>query len=161
MPKLRLLIGALCCIFACSAQADESAPLGEYRILALCLQNDAEIIAGRTVSLATAHDWDGYAERDLILVEIRKNTIHSLVGKTTTRVNEKAITSWTRSEQVGFTDRLRETANCQREWDWVLIGKDTTVKKRWRNFVGSEDLYETIDAMPMRRYEMKTRSGQK
>ncbi len=160
MPELRLLIGALCCMFAVSAQADEAAPLGEYRILALCLQNDAEIIAGRTVSHATLHDWEGYAERDLILVEIRKNTIHSLVGKATKQVNEKAITSWTRTAHVD-SDRLRRVANCQREWDWVLIGKDTTVKKRWRNFVVSEDLYETIDAMPMRRYEMKTRSGLK
>ena len=37
----------------------------------------------------------------------------------------------------------------------VLVGKDGGVKKTWREPVGSEAIFAIIDAMPMRREEMR------
>ena len=39
---------------------------------------------------------------------------------------------------------------------FVLIGKDGTVKRRTEEVVSAQDLFDQIDAMPMRRREMNS-----
>ena len=41
----------------------------------------------------------------------------------------------------------------------VLVGKDGTVKGRWNRPVTLPELFSLIDAMPMRRQEMRARGG--
>jgi hypothetical protein len=41
----------------------------------------------------------------------------------------------------------------------LLVGKDTTVKRRSDQPVEMASLYQQIDRMPMRRAEMRRRSG--
>ena len=53
--------------------------------------------------------------------------------------------------------RFENIVNCTDKKEFVLIGKDTGVKKRWEDTLPISDLFQTIDAMPMRQYEMRTR----
>ena len=41
----------------------------------------------------------------------------------------------------------------------LLIGKDGTVKRVWRRPVTASEVFELIDAMPMRRSEMRRKRG--
>ena len=41
----------------------------------------------------------------------------------------------------------------------LLVGKDGTVKRRFHEPVGPDDLYDIVDSMPMRRREMRERGG--
>jgi len=72
-------------------------------------------------------DRDGFEERDLVIVKIGKDKSH----------------------------RLARIARCENKLEYVLIGKDQTQKMRWDLFPPKNELYSLIDAMPMRRYEMR------
>ena len=72
-------------------------------------------------------DRDGLEERDLVIVNIGKGKSH----------------------------RLARIARCENKLEYVLIGKDQTQKMRWDLFPPKNELYSLIDAMPMRRYEMR------
>jgi len=76
-------------------------------------------------------DRDGFEDRDLIIIKIGKGKSH----------------------------RLARIARCENKLEYVLIGKDTTQKQRWDLFPSNDELYSLIDAMPMRRYEMRQRAG--
>jgi len=39
--------------------------------------------------------------------------------------------------------------------EYVLIGKDGGEKRRWQDSLPRGELFDTIDAMPMRQYEMR------
>jgi hypothetical protein len=54
------------------------------------------------------------------------------------------------------TDELREKFNVdKKDFQYLLIGKDGGVKIRQNRFLPNEQLFATIDAMPMRRQEMR------
>jgi hypothetical protein len=51
---------------------------------------------------------------------------------------------------------LRETFEVDKaEFAVVLLGKDGTEKQRWQKPVESSELFSLVDAMPMRREEMR------
>lgn len=82
-------------------------------------------------------DWPEFDDRDLIV--IRNPTSHAF-----------------RSPD-SFSKRVEKRRFCQDIAEFVLIGKDGWEKKRWQNELPIQDLFETIDAMPMRRLELETR----
>lgn len=74
-------------------------------------------------------DWAGYEERHITIVEIKHTKLPD--------------------------SRIGGIAQCNNKREYVLIGKDQTRKKRWDEYPTNDDLYATIDAMPMRRVEMR------
>ena len=56
-------------------------------------------------------------------------------------------------------DELRKTLGVKKD-TIVLIGKDGSVKASWKELVDPNIVFEIIDAMPMRRQEMRERRGQ-
>ncbi|HTL90380.1 MAG TPA: DUF4174 domain-containing protein [Leptolyngbya sp.] len=85
-------------------------------------------------------------DRDLKQVELLATGI--------SRVNGQPIT-----EQSA--ERLRKQFDVSSEtFAVVLIGKDGTEKRRFSEPVASTELFNTIDAMPMRQQEMRDRSNQ-
>lgn len=127
-------------------------PLGNNRVLVLCLlkESDEETSAQFYESVV----WGKYVERDLIVVEVSKSTVRSVFSDHRRNVSE----SITKTMHHDYGDALRKKANCKNELEYVLIGKDTGVKARWLNNFAQEDLFNRIDAMPMRRYEMRQRA---
>ena len=130
-----------------------TSPLGNYRLLVMCMANDKEIIPSKTLNIYNQIDWMGFEERDLLLVEVRADTIHSVLGKKSGGAFPTTV--WKRYEHANSQSAIRDKSNCINDFDFILIGKDMTMKKRWEKFVSFENLYAIIDAMPMRQYEMK------
>lgn len=52
---------------------------------------------------------------------------------------------------------LRDEYSLSSDVNIALIGKDGSVKGKWRNPVTADELFRLIDAMPMRRAEMRKR----
>lgn len=124
-------------------------PLGNDRILAICVLEQ-----GGEQALAQFYDgvdWNAYSDRHLTAVEISKRAVHSVYGNKGDDL--KGLRNKARHEDFG--NQLRRKANCKDDFEFVLIGKDMGVKKRWARQLPQGELFQLIDAMPMRRYEMK------
>lgn len=94
-------------------------------------------------------DWQGFVERDLVIVTMRSGQVEILNADGT----RDLAPSDTRAQ-------IDQSNHCNRGTDFNLIGKDGGVKKRWSDAVLIEDLFAAIDAMPMRRYEMQQEKRQ-
>ena len=119
-------------------------PLGQDRILVLCVagKHDDKVLKAFYSSVK----WNEFADRDLRLVEISKNTLSSVFG-----ADRRG------ARHHDFGDKLRRRANCKVDLEFVLIGKDTGVKARWKTDFTQDELFARIDAMPMRRFEIRQR----
>jgi hypothetical protein len=115
------------------------------RILAFCDNpgSDQSLLLAERVSPAI--DWVGFTERDLVLVEVIGDTTHPIISLKDGQRN--------RVERVLLHD-FQPKEICRKDFEFVLIGRDRAVKKRWQGFLSVEDLFQTIDAMPMRRFEI-------
>jgi len=129
-----------------------SSPLGDDRVLVLCLlkKSDNEILS----QFYDRVNWDGFSERHLTIVEVTEHVVQSVFVDNPG--NAKGVIK--RARRQDFGDQLRRKANCKTELEFVLIGKDMGVKKRWERSVPSDELFNIIDAMPMRRYEMRQKA---
>jgi len=124
-------------------------PLGKDRILVLCSLNNVDEEALREFYESVR--WSEFSERDLTLIEISKGMVSSVLG-----ISLKNSSRWVNAARHhDYGDELRKRANCDGDLEFVLIGKDTGVKMRWTNDFTQEDLFSRIDAMPMRRFEMR------
>ena len=123
-------------------EASISDPLGHYRLLIMCLPHDRDVSSKKTILSYSEIDWAGFEERDLLLVEVSPYSMQVVMP-------HKNI----------LDTRLRDRVNCGNELELVLIGKDTGVKVRWKKDYSQEDLFNRIDAMPMRQFEMQFRGG--
>jgi len=124
-------------------------PLGKDRILVLCSLNNVDEEALREFYESVR--WSEFSERDLTLIEISKGMVSSVLG-----ISLKNSSRWVNAARHhDYGDKLRKRANCDGDLEFVLIGKDTGVKMRWTNDFTQEDLFSRIDAMPMRRFEMR------
>lgn len=112
--------------------------LGQARILVLCNANWTEDDV----------EWDEFAERDIEMLEHHGGGFHLIYRNDT---HEMARAGLDRSQT--FQDKIA----CSDAVEFVLIGKDHGVKRRWSDALPRQELFDTIDAMPMRRYEIKTR----
>ncbi len=82
----------------------------------------------------------GLNDRDLL--------VFHLFGAGSSHVGEESLTQ---EEVTGLRDRFDIDPNA---FTLILIGKDGTVKRRAEAVVGAQDLFDQINAMPMRRREM-------
>lgn len=83
----------------------------------------------------------GFDDRDLVIFEF-----HNKRGKAPNNIVLKA-------EQVNW---FYENYNRHgEEFKVILIGKDGTVKLEQESYLPTDKLFSTIDAMPMRKREMK------
>ena len=61
-----------------------------------------------------------------------------------------------RGDAAGVEDRELDVSAREAEGFTVeLLGKDGAVRARWEDLVGREELWARIDAMPMRRRELR------
>ncbi len=82
---------------------------------------------------------DGMAERDM-------TTIRAMADGTLTVDNTK--------QSIAATDFYQRYSVRENEFRVILVGKDSTVKLDKKSMVTAAELFELIDAMPMRQYEM-------
>ena len=81
-----------------------------------------------------------FAERNLLIIEL--------------------LTEGTSSVDVQEVTKIRERFNVNpKEFRVVLVGKDGTAKRQEESPVSPQSIFETIDAMPMRRQEMRGSSN--
>lgn len=115
------------------------------RILAFCDNpaSDQSLLLAERVRPTI--DWVGFTERDLVLVEVIGETTHPIISLKDGQRD--------RVERVLLND-FQPKEICRKDFEFVLIGRDRAVKKRWQGFLSVEDLFQTIDAMPMRRFEI-------
>jgi len=99
--------------------------------LVICKSDHLATTKESSAAFYASIDWKGFEERDLVVAET---------------VKSKA-------------DRLTKIAGCENKLEYVLIGKDQTQKRRWNLLPSNDELYSLIDAMPMRRFEMRQRRG--
>ena len=129
-------------------------PLGKDRVLVICLQerSNEEVLTQFYQSL----NWREFSERHLAVVEMSKHTVQSVhlshEGDDVGVIN--------RTKHPDFGDKLRRKSDCKKDFEFVLIGKDTGVKKRWEKDLPQDALFQVIDAMPMRQYEMRQQERQ-
>ena len=132
-------------------------PLGQSRLLVICLPNDREL-SGDEKSFIYKTDWEEFAERDLLLIGLNKKTAFNFLAQD--HPNDTDITGLTSQyiyrSPIG-ANAIRKRVACAHDFEMILIGKDTGVKARWKNDFSQEDLFSRIDAMPMRRFEMRER----
>ena len=121
-------------------------PLGENRILAVCVPEENTSIESKY----SVMDWDGFNERDLVIVEVGHKTTDRVIFDDRL---ELMILNPIADKRASI--RLTSIASCGEALEFVLIGKDQGVKQRWDNFPSFKTLYSIIDAMPMRRFEMR------
>lgn len=117
-------------------------PLGNNRILVACHQSSSDALLG----IRPHMDWSGFKDRDIVFMVQANDAIYILT--------ETALPTRLRSISVA---QIRSDADCSVENGYTLIGKDTGVKQRWSGPLNVDELFQTIDAMPMRKFEMKTR----
>ena len=112
--------------------------LGEYRIVALC--------NGSWTSVEIEpHE---FSDRDIAMVEINSDFANFV-----TKTKDSAVNS----APLAHPEDLIRRAACKKDKEFVLIGKDTGEKRRWQKTLPLKELYNAIDAMPMRRFEMRQR----
>ena len=124
-------------------------PLGTARILVACMTK---------IEVASAQiDWEGFAERHLVIIEQREDISYIVTPPPEGQLAARPALS---SPVKSTGDRSIEAiAGCGDEAGYVLIGKDQTRKKRWDDFPPQDELFAVIDAMPMRRFEMRRQKG--
>ena len=118
---------------------------GKPRIFLVCTPN----IDDPMERILPAMDWQGFEERDLVIVTMGVGRVEILNADGTRDLPSSDVLT-----------QIQQGNNCNRGADFNLIGKDGGVKKLWSDAVGIEDLFATIDAMPMRRYEMRQEKRQ-
>ncbi len=131
-----------------------TAPLGQYRLLVMC--GAGADMPFETKVMLSGLDWEGFAERDLLLIELSQDSAAVLRPHARISGGDRgAISGLGRYEIKRGARAIRETARCKKAYEFALIGKDTGLKQRWQSFVPTNALYSLIDAMPMRKFEMK------
>lgn len=170
LSKITLLIGLLYGVTASAIPFDmefgerkfTESPLGNSRILVVCLPDHATIESKQADPLYRSTDWQGFEERDVVVVEMRKYSTHVIGqharGSEVPRYNIHYAAGY----KVGSGTRgVGLVSQCENKLEYVLIGKDGTQKQRWDLFPSNNDLYALIDAMPMRQYEMRQKASNK
>jgi len=136
-------------------------PLGQSRLLVMCLPNDREITQDEK-SFIYKTDWDSFAERDLLLVGLNEQAAYNFLVQDPQNDSDAAgIKSRYIYRSLIAGKAIRERVSCAHDFELILVGKDRGVKARWTNDFTQEDLFSRIDAMPMRRFEMRQRKENK
>lgn len=132
-------------------------PFGQDRLLVVCLPDDREATT-EEMAFIYALDWDAFSERDLRIIGINQQSIYDYRAD---KVSDTHLATQIISRFPINAERIKKRVNCEQEFEKILIGKDTGVKARWSNDFTQEDLFARIDAMPMRRFEMREKRKDK
>ncbi|MCC0016112.1 MAG: DUF4174 domain-containing protein [Rhodobiaceae bacterium] len=111
---------------------------GKSRVLVIRVQRLDQIALARQKQILRA-DEPGLAERDMVVFAGTRDAVLPIFGEAPAGMPALS------APPGGF--------------EAVLVGKDGTVKGRWNQPVTLPELFSLIDAMPMRRQEMRTRGG--
>ncbi|MEM1046756.1 MAG: DUF4174 domain-containing protein [Pseudomonadota bacterium] len=145
MPSRSHLFAALAGTITLLGTGAGANPLSEQawqnRPLVVSAPSGQSAELARQTALLEPH-LDALRERDMVVVAIIGQTVRSLVGGPVT-ANAKTLRRHLRLDADAF--------------QVVLVGKDTGVKLRSDEPVSASDLFSLIDAMPMRRQEMRQR----
>lgn len=104
---------------------------------------DAPALA-RQLAIAETHA-EGWRERDMVTIVVAGDRPVSVDGIPAKDLDNEAL--------------RRRYAVTGDAFAAILVGKDGTVKLRRAGPIAAERLFETIDAMPMRRREMREQDG--
>jgi len=142
------LVATLFCLGLPARAADvyvePSINIDDTRILATC-PAVLDVFEG----ISPEMDWAGFQDRDLVIFKLTNEDAQMIFQ------NVWGVRGLHFSQDRSAL--LRRRSDCKAGDKYVLIGKDGGVKRRWSGQVVVDDLFETIDAMPMRQYEMRTR----
>ena len=130
---------------AADKHVEPDLPANGWRILAAC-PNQGDIFEG----ISPEVDWAGFKDRDLVILKLT-DTDAQIIYKSVWGMRGMRFSE-------NNSAPLHQSSDCGAEDKYVLIGKDGGVKRRWSGPLNVGDLFQTIDAMPMRQYEMRTRS---
>jgi len=131
-------------------------PLGHHRLLVLCLLDDDYIEDINLDQIYNDTDWAGFNERDLFFIEMTADSWSIVRGSSAAHTKAGRTSAlWQRFQNKRTNSKLRQEAGCERDFEFVLIGNDGTQKMRWLDSIPENALFETIDAMPFRQYEMR------
>ena len=133
-------------------------PLGERRVLVICLPESAIIESKLADPLYASIDWNGFKERDLEILEFRKRTSHLVKEHRRAEPVPRLLVTHAWYHTTESHKKIGTITKCENKLEYVLIGKDGTQKKRWNLFPSNDELYSLIDAMPMRQFEMRERN---
>ena len=137
-----------------ASQSVAADPLGQDRLLIMCLPNDREETRDE-IEFIYLLDWDGFEDRDLRLIGINENTALEYKAN---NASDASSTAQIITKNPINAERIKKRVNCTQDFELILVGKDTGVKARWKSSFSQEDLFNRIDAMPMRRFEMKQKA---
>jgi len=84
---------------------------------------------------------EGILERDMVILGFEKH--------------EEPYIKWNDTK----LDIISEEFNLNSDDNIILFGKDGTIKAKWREPVTVEEIFQIIDAMPMRKAEIRRRKG--
>lgn len=136
-------------------------PLGQSRLLVMCLPNDRELSLDEK-SFIYKTDWAGFAERDLLLIGLNEQVAFNFLAQDSesdTGANGLRSQYIFRKNISG--EGIRKRVNCAHDFGLILVGKDTGIKAHWASGFTQQELFSLIDAMPMRRYEMREKAKEK
>jgi hypothetical protein len=127
-----------------SAQMEDSFDLDEHRwnnrVLLVFSPNNTYTDLTRTMEMVQ-NNRGGISERDLKVFQVLEN-----IGNSS---GDNVLQS---DDAQDLRERFKVSPN---EYKSILIGKDGTEKMRTGEVVTAKRLFEIIDAMPMRKLEMK------
>lgn len=131
-------------------------PLGHHRLLVLCLQDNNNAQSAKLGFFYDYTDWDGFSERDLFFVEMRKDSLHLVKGQMVLNPETgHEYVTWKRVKNTSDNQNLRRVAACNNDLELVLIGNDGTQKMRWKDYIPPKELFDRIDSMPFRQLEIR------
>ncbi|WP_179008898.1 DUF4174 domain-containing protein [Winogradskyella forsetii] len=114
-------------------------------ILIISKTQESEVYKSQIEEFETSYK--GFAERRLIIYLILPNQYKSVDYQ-----NDKSDNNWTTSSKL-----FKRYADDQSDFKVILIGLDGSIKLQQNDLLTTDKLFETIDAMPMRRSEIKNR----
>ncbi len=113
------------------------------RVLIACEKPESNLLS----TTLTRDHWAEFVDRDLILLEVIGEEIFLRSSpEGTLRLNAESVKT------------IQSYNACQSDVSYMLVGKDGGVKNRWNDSLPLEDLFATIDSMPMRRHEMRQKA---
>jgi len=114
-------------------------------ILIISKTQDSEVYNNQIEEFETSYE--GLADRRLIIYHILPDQYKSVDYQ-----NGKSDNNWTTSSKL-----FKRYAKNQSDFSVVLIGLDGSIKLQQNDILTTDKLFGTIDAMPMRRSEIKNR----
>lgn len=58
-------------------------------------------------------------------------------------------------ESISYIDSIRKLDILSNRFQVILVGEDGEIKKRWYTAIGMDEVFDAMDAMPMRQREIR------